>query len=120
MSDASAKDWTEGGAALCYQHCPMCHATWYFRRPFCPRCGAGEPEHRVASGRGRIHAVIDVARAPTAAFRPHAPYRAALVDAEEGFRFLAHAEAGLAIGDGIETGTREVAGGPVPYVRRAP
>jgi uncharacterized OB-fold protein len=95
------RDWTTGGEGIAYQACPGCGSVWYFRRDFCPRCGASEPETRQASGRGMVHALSVVARAPSAELRAHAPYVILLVDAEEGFRMMAHGAPGLAIGDNV-------------------
>ena len=92
----SPADWTRGEPGIAYQSCPACGAAWAFRRAFCPRCGNGAPEARQASGRGTVHAVTLVARAPDEALRAHAPYALLLVDAEEGFRLMAHGEPGLA------------------------
>jgi uncharacterized OB-fold protein len=114
----SAQDWTAGTAAIVYQGCNACASVWYIRRGFCPRCGATHPETRMASGRGTVHAVTTVSRAPTEALRHHAPYPLLLVDAAEGFRLMAHGEPGLAIGDAVVADFRAFGGGLVPHFRR--
>jgi uncharacterized protein len=110
-----AADWTRGGEGLAYARCRPCGHVQYFRRPFCPACGATDLAEATASGRGRVYALTTVARAPTPEWRAHAPYVIALVDAEEGFRFMAHAAEGLAIGEPVRTAFRAFGAGKVPY-----
>jgi uncharacterized OB-fold protein len=101
MTQAALLDWTEGAEGIVWQHCPACGHGWYFRRTFCPKCGAGTPETRQASGAGTVHAITRVMRAPSEALRPYAPYNIALVDLDEGLRVMAHADDGVAIGDRV-------------------
>ena len=74
---------------------------WYFHRSFCPACGTDEPVVHQASGTGTVHASTLVARAPTEELRAHAPYLIVLVDADEGFRLMAHGDPDLQIGDRV-------------------
>lgn len=92
-------DWTNGHPAIVYQRCADCGRLWYLRRPFCPQCGGARVEAKQASGRGTVYAATLVSRAPSEALRALAPYRILLVDAEEGFRMMAHGAVDLAIGD---------------------
>lgn len=117
MSDAL--DWTGGRTALTFQRCRACGETQYFRRPFCRACGQAEPETVTASGRGAVYAITTVTRAPSPEWKALAPYGIALVDAEEGFRFMAHAADGLVIGDAVTTTFREVGDALVPLVQPA-
>jgi uncharacterized OB-fold protein len=112
-------DWTHGGDGIAYQVCSACKATWYFQRGFCPTCGTGEPQARQASGRGTVHARTLVARAPTEELRAHAPYLIVLVDAEEGFRLMAHGDPALQIGDRVRATFSDLAGRKIPYFRKA-
>lgn len=96
-------DWTRGEPGLAFARCRACGEVQYDRRPHCPRCGATDFEVRAASGRGIVYALTRVERAPSPEWRQHAPYGLALVDAAEGFRFMAHAADGLAIGDRVRT-----------------
>lgn len=96
------RDWTAGRPALLYQHCGACGRVWYFARTFCPHCGSHRLESRDASGRGTVYAATTVSRAPSAALRELAPYRILLIDAEEGFRMMAHGAPDLAIGDRVQ------------------
>ena len=108
-------DWTTGTAALQFQHCAACGHVSYFRRKFCPACGHSPPDDCTASGRGTVHAVTAVHRAPTKELQQHAPYAVLLVDAEEGFRFMAHGDRTLAIGDRVRLEFRPFGGALVPH-----
>lgn len=83
---------------LCYQCCSGCGAAQSPARFACHACGSSELHWRTASGRGRIHAITVVQRAPTEEFRALAPYALALVELDEGFRVMGHAEPPLPIG----------------------
>ena len=108
-------DWTRGTEGIAYQRCSGCGAVWYFHRTFCPRCGRTDPESRQASGQGTVHAVTLVTRAPTEELRAHAPYVITLVDADEGFRVMAHAARDVSIGDRVACRFITLAGRLVPY-----
>ena len=115
MSANAPLDWTEGGEGIAYQRCPACKAVWYFRRTFCPQCGDQSPETLQCAGRGIVHAVTLVTRAPSDELRAHAPYLIALVDADEGFRLMAHGDKGLTIGARVRARFIQLAGRLVPY-----
>ncbi|WP_166296649.1 Zn-ribbon domain-containing OB-fold protein [Bradyrhizobium sp. 2S1] len=108
-------DWTEGAEAIVYQSCSACGARQYFRRSFCAACGASDlAEHR-ASGAGTVYATSLVCRAATPATRAHVPYNILLVDADEGFRMMAHGDHDLAVGDKVSARFTQFAGRLVPY-----
>ncbi|HEU5283589.1 MAG TPA: OB-fold domain-containing protein [Burkholderiales bacterium] len=111
-------DWTEGGEGVAYQGCGGCGAVWYFHRTFCPRCGREAPEVRAAAGAGTVHAVTLVARAPTEELRAHAPYAIVLVDADEGFRMMAHGDNDLRIGDRVRCRFVTQAGRVMPHFEK--
>ena len=115
----SVADWTQDGDGIAYQSCGACSASWYFKRTFCPRCGATAPVSLQSAGRGTVHARTLVARAPTEELRAHAPYLIVLVDADEGFRLMAHGDAALQIGDRVLGGFVRLAGRKVPYFAKA-
>ena len=71
-----------------------------------------------ASGAGTVYATSLVCRAATPEARAHVPYNIVLVDAEEGFRMMAHGENDLAIGDKVRARFKEFAGTLVPYFEK--
>jgi uncharacterized OB-fold protein len=107
-------DWTQGTEGIAYQACGACGTAWYFHRTFCPRCGHPEPQSRQAGATGTVHAITVVTRAPTDDLRTYAPYSIALVDADEGFRLMAHAAPDLRIGDRVRARFIDLAGRLVP------
>jgi uncharacterized OB-fold protein len=111
-------DWTQGAAAIAYQACGSCAHVWYFRRAFCPACGAAGPQPLASAGKGTVHADTLVHRAPTDEFRALAPYRLVLVDIDEGFRMMGHGECGLAIGDRVHCGFRPLGDRLLPYFEK--
>ncbi|GJD65948.1 Zn-ribbon domain-containing OB-fold protein [Methylobacterium frigidaeris] len=114
---AEIPDWTTGREGLALARCRACGHVQYLRRPFCPECGSEDLGVEQASGRGTVYAVTVVARAPSPELSAHAPYGLALVDAEEGFRFMAHCPPeGVAIGDPVLTRFRSFGAGLVPFV----
>ena len=112
-------DWTRDGDGIAYQVCGDCNAVWYFQRSFCPDCGASSPATRQACGRGKVHALTLVARAPTEEMRAHAPYLIVLVDADEGFRLMAHGAHDLHIGDPVRARYTQLAGKKIPFFEKA-
>lgn len=108
-------DWVRGGDSLVFQSCRHCAARWYFRRGFCPRCGADDPREQPSNGQGCVHAVTTLHRAPDPAWRDALPYTLALVDLDDGFRALGHGAATLAIGDRVVVTIRTVAGRRLPW-----
>ena len=115
----SLSDWTKDGDGIAYQTCGNCKAVWYFERNFCPACAASAPDTLKASGLGTVHARTLVARAPTEELRAHAPYLIILVDAEEGFRLMAHGDVALQIGDRVRARFTQLAGRKIPYFDKA-
>lgn len=112
-------DWTKGMEVIAYQTCGACGGRQYFRRSFCAACGSsGLTEHR-ASGAGTVYATSLVCRAATPETRAHVPYNILLVDADEGFRMMAHGDNDLAIGDKVLARFTQFAGRLVPYFEKA-
>ncbi len=114
----SILDWTQGTDGIACQACTACKSVWYFQRSFCPRCGAGEPVTKQASGSGTVHARTLVSRAPAEELRAHAPYLIVLVDVEEGFRVMAHGDKALRIGDRVRATFTDLAGKKIPYFEK--
>jgi uncharacterized OB-fold protein len=111
-------DWTTGSDGIAYQTCGNCKSIWYFNHSFCPQCGTCAPAPLQASGLGTVHARTLVARAPTEQLRAYAPYLIVLVDADEGFRLMAHGDANLLIGDRVRARYTALAGQKIPYFER--
>ena len=111
----AATDWTQGGTQLQFQQCSACHHSFYFHRSFCPVCGDAAPLTLPCAGRGTVHASTLVQRAPSDEFRAIVPYRIVLVDMDEGFRVMGHADASLAIGDVALCRIETIAGRPLPF-----
>jgi uncharacterized OB-fold protein len=111
-------DWTVGGHGIVYQRCTNCSHVWYFRREFCPDCGATECATQASSGQGRVHAATLVHRAPSDEFRALAPYLVVLVDLDEGFRMMAHGDSSLAIGDRVACSFRPLGDRLLPFFEK--
>ncbi len=112
--------WVDGEEVIVYQRCAPCGHLWYFMRGFCPNCGARDPEKIKASGKGQVCAATLVHRAPSEELRHRAPYLIVMVDADEGFRLMAHGEPSLAIGDRVQVRFTEFGSRLVPYFERLP
>lgn len=104
----------DGGDAIRYQACRRCGAVWYFRRTRCHRCDSAEIDVLASAGRATIAARTVVTRAPSVALRALAPYCIVLVDVDEGFRMMAHADPSLAIGDRARVGWHDFADRRLP------
>ncbi len=112
-------DWTQGTDAIVHQSCGSCRAVWYFRRSFCPSCGATEPQMHRASGNGIVHATSLVCRAATPEAKAHVPYMIVLVDMAEGFRVMAHGDKDLKTGDAVVARFEAFTDRRVPYFAKA-
>jgi uncharacterized OB-fold protein len=97
-------DWSDGQEVILYEHCGACGKASYFRRGFCPRCGATPVAVRKSAGNGTVYASTTVVRAPSPEWKGIAPYAIVLVNLEEGIRILSHGTPGLAIGDQVRIG----------------
>ena len=112
----ASNDWTQGGNALHFQQCLSCHSTWYFHRPFCAHCGAADPVTQAAGAQGIVYASTLVHRAPSDEFRAIVPYRVVLVDMQDGFRMMGHAELDLKLDEQVQCEIRSIAGHPRPFL----
>lgn len=113
-ADRQTGSWVDGCKAIAYQRCGVCEHSWYFRRTFCPNCGASDPRTCTASGNGRVYAMSLVHRAPSDELRKYAPYLIVMVDADEGFRMMAHGDPSLAIGDRVRARFIDFGGRLIP------
>ena len=114
-SNVEVCDWTEGQPGIQYQICQRCAHVWYFQRGFCPGCGSENVRIAQADGRGTVHAITSVERAPSAHWQAQAPYTILLVDLDEGLRVMAHGAPGLGIGDRVSVQFRAFGGALVPH-----
>ncbi|UCH49278.1 MAG: OB-fold domain-containing protein [Betaproteobacteria bacterium] len=112
------RGWIDGEHAIIYQRCEQCGHSWYFWRSFCPGCGVSEPECLEASGRGQVYAASMVHRAPSQELRTHVPYLIVIIDADEGFRLMAHGESTLTIGDRVQARFVEFGSRLIPYFEK--
>ncbi len=95
-------------------HGDNCGAPQFPSKPTCDVCGSDRMETRQANGTGTIFSITVVHRPPSDALRKHAPYGIALVDLDEGFRMMAHADPELAIGARVRVGFVEFGDRMVP------
>ena len=117
--DATVRGWVDREESIVYQQCGKCKKVWYFSRVFCPGCGAGDPKSCTAAGEGSVYAMSMVHRTPSDALREYVPYLIVLIDADEGFRLMAHGDPALAIGDRVRARFIEFDGGLVPFFEKA-
>jgi hypothetical protein len=104
---------------LRYQVCDSCKRPQFYPRPFCAKCGGDKLTWATSKGEGAIYAVTTVERAPTEDFRVLQPYAIALVDLDEGFRMMAHAELNCAIGRRVRATFFEHEGKKLPRFAHA-
>ena len=125
FSNADTKPYWQAAAEgkLVLQQCSGCGLKRFFPRHLCPTCWSDQARWVEASGRGRVHAVTIVRRAPSPEFRDRVPYVVALVDLEEGPRLLTNIvgpNAGSAhIGQAVEVTFEPRGDGAVPQFKVA-
>lgn len=106
---------------LVLQQCCACGLKRFLPRHLCPTCWSDQMQWVEANGRGTIHAVTTVRRAPSSAFREKVPYVVALVDLEEGPRMLTNIVGSNAeqarIGQAVEVTFEVRDNGAVPQFR---
>jgi hypothetical protein len=66
--------------------CNSCEQSFFYPRPFCPRCFGWDIEWRKASGRGTLYTFAIQYRPQAPGFEP--PYVTAIVELEEGPRMM--------------------------------
>ncbi len=113
--DQQTGSWINGRKAIVYQRCGGCRHSWYFLREFCPNCGASDPRVYTASGHGCVYALSMVHRAPSGELQEYVPYLIVMVDADEGFRMMAHGDPSLAIGDRVRARFIDFGGRLIPW-----
>ncbi|WP_418319698.1 Zn-ribbon domain-containing OB-fold protein [Piscinibacter sakaiensis] len=71
-----------------FQRCRDCAKAQFYSRSACVHCHSGDLEWQVAAGSGRVASFSVIHRAPIASFVADTPYVLALIDMDEGFRFM--------------------------------
>lgn len=85
-----------------YQVCTGCGKAQTLARYACIDCQATTLQWQDACGLGTVRAVTEVTRAPSEEFKALAPYTLVLVELQEGFRLMAHGQAGVRIGQRVQ------------------
>ncbi|MBH1964141.1 MAG: Zn-ribbon domain-containing OB-fold protein [Comamonadaceae bacterium] len=88
-----------------FQRCSTCGKSQFYPRSLCRHCRARELKWEQSKGLGKVASYSVVHRAPTPAFRTNSPYVLALIDMDEGFRFMCNVihcdPASVGIGDTV-------------------
>jgi uncharacterized OB-fold protein len=71
-----------------FQRCETCKKAQFYPRSVCSHCKSRALSWEESAGRGRVASFSVIHRAPIAAFKGDVPYVLALVDLEEGVRFM--------------------------------
>lgn len=71
-----------------FQRCSACAKAQFYPRSLCSHCHSRELLWEQAKGIGKIASYSVIHRAPTPAFKGDVPYVLALIDMDEGFRFM--------------------------------
>lgn len=108
-----SQDLEAAARLLRYQRCLACGTAQTLQRFACVRCGHEQLAWNEACGRGIVHAITVVSRAPSEEFRSLAPYTLLLVALEEGPRVMGHGLPGLVIGQPVLATFFEHAGRPL-------
>ena len=72
------------------QRCSRCHSFWFPPSPLCPECLSEDWAWEQASGRGSIFSYVVMHRVYHPGFASDVPYLLAVVELEEGPRFLSN------------------------------
>ena len=73
---------------LRFQSCLKCSTANFPPRRSCSACHSEELEWKDSAGEGTIHSITTVHRAPSRKFKHKVPYDLAIVELDEGFRFM--------------------------------
>ena len=113
---ASAPFWAASrDRRLVAQRCDDCATFVWYPRAVCPGCLSGDLEWVELAGVGTVYSVSVHYRAPTPDFRHAVPYAVALVDADEGPRYLTNVvhcdPEAVAVGDRVRATWRPLPDG---------
>ncbi len=84
---------------LLLQRCAACGGWQFYPRPFCIACGSDDVRWEAAAGAGTVYSVTTVRIDVLPELEP--PYDVALVELDEGPRFLGRVPGGMRIGDRV-------------------
>lgn len=104
---------------LLVQHCRSCRKHQFYPRPFCLGCESNDLDWAESKGCGTVYSVTTIRLPVTPELTP--PYSLALVDLDEGPRFLADivGPGSAGIGDRVSLTWRDRSGlPPLPVFRR--
>jgi uncharacterized OB-fold protein len=104
-SSPLAKPFVEGllRRRLMFQRCDACARAQTLARYACQFCGSEALSWDESKGKGKVHSVTQVGRAPTDSFKALVPYTLAIVLLDEGFKLMGHAESSVGIDDEVVT-----------------
>ena len=90
VPDGISRPYWEGASLgeFRYQRCGACGKAQFYARSACVHCRATDLRWQKAAGGGRIASFSVIHRAALPSFAGDAPYVLALVDLDEGFRFM--------------------------------
>lgn len=71
-----------------FQRCRNCGKAQFYSRNVCSHCQSASLDWEEATGEGKIFSFSVVHRAPISSFKGNVPYVVALVELDEGFRFM--------------------------------
>jgi uncharacterized protein len=125
-ADADSRAFWQGAndGRFLAQRCGDCGRAQFYPRSVCRHCQSTKLADEACRGTGKVASYSVVHRAPIPSFRPDAPYVVALVDLDEGVRFLCNvvgcAPGEVRIGDAIELVFEERDGSTqrIPQARR--
>lgn len=90
VPDADSGPYWQGAneGRFLFQRCATCRKAQFYPRSLCSHCQSRELNWEESKGRGKVASFSVVHRAPIPAFKADSPYVVALIDLEEGFRFM--------------------------------
>jgi uncharacterized OB-fold protein len=103
LSHSLAQPYVDGlkHCLIRFQTCGACGRAQTLAHDACKHCGHEQLIWSDSAGRGVVHAVTVVGRAPSDDFRPLAPYTLVIVALDEGARVMGHATPDIKIGERV-------------------
>lgn len=88
--DAESAPYWQGAneGRFMFQRCAACGKAQFYPRSLCSHCRGRELSWEQSTGLGKVASFSVVHRAPIPAFKSDSPYVLALIDMDEGFRFM--------------------------------